>query len=153
MLGKLLQFQIVGLGHVRKPGAEPFIVGANEGIRAHHVDEVGDEHQGAGSKVPVDAAAGVGQHHLFHFQGIDFFFAQSACQQSAFVPCHCGYREVGDVLVGQFLCVGKVCGQVSQPGPQHHRHLWAFGGVCLDVLCTFQCFFIKMFHSVFSFFM
>ena len=55
-------------GHVREAGAEALIVGANEGVRAHHVDEVGNEQQGARRKLPVDAAAGVGQHHLFHVQ-------------------------------------------------------------------------------------
>lgn len=44
------------------------------------------------------------------------------------VPCHCGHRKVGDVLVGQLLCVGKVCGQVPQPRPQHRRHLRTFEG-------------------------
>ena len=58
-------------GHVREAGAEALIVGANEGVRAHHVDEVGNEHQGARRKLPVDAAAGVGQHHLFHAQQLE----------------------------------------------------------------------------------
>ena len=44
VLGKVPQFQTVGLGHVREAGAKPFIVGSDEGIRAHHVDKVGDEH-------------------------------------------------------------------------------------------------------------
>ena len=95
---------------VREAGAEALIVGANEGVRAHHVDEVGNEHQGARRKLPVDAAAGVGQHHLFHvqqlehiervadflhgvaliemeaaFHGVDFRVPQLASQQCAFV--------------------------------------------------------------------
>ena len=45
LLGKVPQFQTVRFGHVREAGAEALIVGANEGVRAHHVDEVGNEHQ------------------------------------------------------------------------------------------------------------
>ena len=176
LLGKVPQFQTVRFGHVREAGAEALIVGANEGVRAHHVDEVGNEHQGARRKLPVDAAAGVGQHHLFHaqqlehiervadflhgvaliemeaaFHGVDFRVPQLASQQCAFVSCHRGYREVGDILVGQFFRVRKVRGQLAKAGAQHHRDLRALFRVRLDIFRTFQCLFIKMFHTVLSF--
>ena len=68
LFGEIPQFQTVRLGHVRETRAEALVVGADERVRTHHVDEVGEEHQGARLKLPVDAAAGIGQHHLFHSQ-------------------------------------------------------------------------------------
>ena len=51
------------------------------------------------------------------FHGVDFRVPQLASQQCAFVSCHRGYREVGDILVGQFFRVRKVRGQLAKPEP------------------------------------
>ena len=171
LFGEIPQFQTVRLGHVRETRAEALVVGADERVRTHHVDEVGEEHQGARRKLPVDAAAGVGQHHLLHaqqfqdiervadflhrvafikvepsFQRIDLFLAQLACQQRTFVACYCRHREIRNVFIGQFFRLGKVCGQITKAGAEHHRDFRAFGGMHFDILGALLCFFIKIFH-------
>ena len=171
LFGEIPQFQTVRLGHVRETRAEALVVGADERVRTHHVDEVGEEHQGARRKLPVDAAAGIGQHHLFHtqqfqdiervadflhrvafikvepsFQRIDLFLAQLACQQRTFVACYCRHREIRDILVRQFFRFGKISGQITKAGAEHHRDFRAFGGMHFDILGALLCFFIKIFH-------
>ena len=80
------------------------------------------------------------------FQRIDLFLAQLACQQRTFVACYCGHREIRDILVRQFFRFGKISGQITKAGAEHHRDFRAFGGMRFDILCTFLCFFIEMFH-------
>ena len=51
------------------------------------------------------------------FHGVDFRVPQLASQQCAFVSCHRGYREVGDILVGQFFRVRKSAVSLPRPEP------------------------------------
>ena len=154
LLGKASQLHAVRFGHVRETGAKPFIVGADQRIGAHHVDKIGDEHQCSRCKAAVDAAAGVGQHHLLHaqqlqnikgvtdlfhgvalvkvkaaLQRIDLLFAQLTHQQSTLMPLYRGHGKIWNIPVGELFCFRKISGQVAKAGAQHHGDLRTFGNV------------------------
>ena len=152
LLGKASQRHAVRFGHVRETEAKPFIVEADQRIGTHHVDKIGDKHQCSRCKAAVDAAAGVGQHHLLHaqqlqnikgvtdlfhgvalvkvkaaLQRIDLLFAQLTHQQSALMPLYRGHGKIWNIPVGEFFCFRKISGQVAKAGTQHHGDLRTFG--------------------------
>ena len=112
----------------------------------------GDKHQCSRCKAAVDAAAGVGQHHLLHaqqlqnikgvtdlfhgvalvkveaaLQRIDLLFAQLTHQQSTLMPLYRGHGKIWNIPVGEFFCFRKISGQVAKAGAQHHGDLRTFG--------------------------
>ena len=63
LAGEVAELAVVGLAHIGEARAEFVKVGADEGVEAHHADQVkvvGDEHQVAGGVGGVDGAGGVG---------------------------------------------------------------------------------------------
>ena len=160
------------LGHIGETGAEPLIVGPDEGVCAHHVDIIVDQHQGARLKAPVNAAGRVGQHHLLHpqqledvegiadllhgialveveppLQGQHLPAVEFACQQGALVARHAGQGEMRNLGVGDLLGVGKIGGQVAQARAQNHRDLGLARQPGPDKFGALPRLFVQLFHN------
>ena len=126
---------------------------------------------GARLKAAVDAAGGVGQHHLFnaqqleHIEGITDLLhgvalvevepalhgqhwgvSQLALQQGALVARHGGPGEAGDVGIGNLHGVGETGGQVPQAGAQHHRNFGGKAQFLLQIGRAGRGFFIQIVH-------
>ena len=169
--GQIEQVMAEDLGHVGEAGAKPLVVRPDEGVCPHHVDGVGNQHQVPRGKAAVDAAGGVGQHHRLHPQQLkdiegvaDLLHgvalvevepplhrqhrlrAQPPFQQRPLVALHRRLREVGDVRVGDLLCVGHTGGQVAEARPQHHRDLGRKAQPLFQPGGAGRRFFVQMFH-------
>ena len=151
--GFLLEFQVVGAGHVGETRAEFIEVGADERIR-HQVDVVADYYEVAYVVVGIGGTGGVRYQQILHskyfhdpdthgysihgvafitvetaLHGEDLLPAQFARDEVAFVPDDCRDREAGDVLVGDDDPVNYLVCQLAQAAAEDYANLGlaAFG--------------------------
>ena len=64
--GHLAKSSVIGVCHVMKTQAEPFVVGTSEWINALQIDVVADDYKPSLRELALDAAGGVRQDDRFH---------------------------------------------------------------------------------------
>ena len=176
---QLLQAAGHSVGHVGEAHTERVQIGACQRIFAAEVDEIADDHQRALAEVQIHTARRVGKNDGLHAQQLhhadghghlplfvalvgmkaslhhaDLFAVQRAAVPAARVPRRGGYREAGNILVGDALGVFQAFHIVAQTAAQHHADLRPAAGGFDRVggsLQSLHIFFRGHFHFSFHF--
>ena len=145
--GEREQLLVIGLAHVREALAQPFVVVADQGVVAEHVDVIVDQHDVPLAPLRVHAAASVGDDQHVAAQGLEHthrkgdglerialvgmetplhrhhaLAAERAGHQSASVRGGGAVGEVGDFLIAEGAFGLDVGRQPAQAGAQDDAH-------------------------------